>query len=149
MYWLSLSPMYSKGQAHYASLTAATRSHLPASVQSVTSRGASTLKPWVAVAWGLRQALAGWLASASLLAAEACSQPLRGLGGRQQLPQGQGGGGREQGQLTLLPLDKMAVISQTTSLNIFSWMKMYEFRLKFHWSLFLRVQLTIFQHWFR
>ena len=25
----------------------------------------------------------------------------------------------------------------------------YEFRLKFHWSLFLRVQLTIFQHWFR
>ena len=28
-------------------------------------------------------------------------------------------------------------------------MKMYEFRLRFHWSLFLRVQLTIFQHWFR
>ena len=28
-------------------------------------------------------------------------------------------------------------------------MKMFEFRLKFHWSLFLRVQLTIFQHWFR
>ena len=27
--------------------------------------------------------------------------------------------------------------------------EMYEFRLKFHWSLFLRVQLTIFQHWFR
>ena len=26
---------------------------------------------------------------------------------------------------------------------------MCEFRLKFHWSLFLRVQLTIFQHWFR
>ena len=26
---------------------------------------------------------------------------------------------------------------------------MFEFRLKFHWSLFLRVQLTIFQHWFR
>ena len=28
-------------------------------------------------------------------------------------------------------------------------MKMFEFRLKFHWSLFPRVQLTIFQHWFR
>ena len=28
-------------------------------------------------------------------------------------------------------------------------MQMYSFRLKFHWSLFLRVQLTMFQHWFR
>ena len=28
-------------------------------------------------------------------------------------------------------------------------MKMFEFRLKFHWSLFLRVQSTIFKHWFR
>ena len=28
-------------------------------------------------------------------------------------------------------------------------MKMLEFRLKFHWSLFLRVRLTIFQHWIR
>ena len=27
--------------------------------------------------------------------------------------------------------------------------KIYEFRLRFHWSLFLRVQLTIFQHLFR
>ena len=26
---------------------------------------------------------------------------------------------------------------------------MFEFRLKFHWSLFPRVQLTISQHWFR
>ena len=26
---------------------------------------------------------------------------------------------------------------------------MFEFRLKFHWGLFLRFQLTIFQHWFR
>ena len=26
---------------------------------------------------------------------------------------------------------------------------MFEFRLKFHWRLFLKVQLTIFQHWFR
>ena len=28
-----------------------------------------------------------------------------------------------------------------------NWMKMYELRLRFHWSLFLGV--TIFQHWFR
>ena len=45
--------------------------------------------------------------------------------------------------------DKMAVISQTILVNAFSWMEMLKFRLKFHWSLFLRVQLTIFQHWFR
>ena len=45
--------------------------------------------------------------------------------------------------------DKMAAVSQTTLSNAFSWMKMSEFRLRFHWSLFLRVQLTIFQHWFR
>ena len=40
--------------------------------------------------------------------------------------------------------DKMAAIS-----HAFSWMKMFEFQLKFHWSLFLRFQLTIFQHWLR
>ena len=45
--------------------------------------------------------------------------------------------------------DKMAAIFQTTFWNGFSWMKMYEYRLKFHWSLFLVVQLTIFRHWFR
>ena len=45
--------------------------------------------------------------------------------------------------------DKMAAISQTTHSNAFSWTKMLEFRLKFHWSLFPRDQLTIFQHWFR
>ena len=33
--------------------------------------------------------------------------------------------------------------------NAFSWMEIYELGLKFHWSLFLRVQLTMFQHWFR
>ena len=43
----------------------------------------------------------------------------------------------------------MAAVSQTTLSNAFSWMKMSEFRLRFHWSLFLRVQLTIIQHWFR
>ena len=45
--------------------------------------------------------------------------------------------------------DKMAAIFQTTFSSWFSWMKMNEFRLIFHWSLFIRVQLTIFQHWFR
>ena len=45
--------------------------------------------------------------------------------------------------------DKMAAIFQTTFSNAFSWIKMFKFRLIFHWSLFPRVQLTIFQHWFR
>ena len=44
---------------------------------------------------------------------------------------------------------KMAAISQTTFSNAFSEMKMYEFRLRFHLSLFLRLELTIYQHWFR
>ena len=42
--------------------------------------------------------------------------------------------------------DKMAAVSQTTLSNTFSWVKMLEFRLKFHWSVFLRVKLTIIQH---
>ena len=45
--------------------------------------------------------------------------------------------------------DKMAAISQTTLSNPFSWMKMFELRITFHWSLLLWFQLTIFQHWFR
>ena len=45
--------------------------------------------------------------------------------------------------------DKMDAVSQTTLSKAFSWMKMLEFRLRFHWSFFLRVQLTIVQHWFR
>ena len=49
---------------------------------------------------------------------------------------------------TLRP-SKMVIISQTTLANAFSWMKMLKFPLIFHWSLFLRVQLVIFQHWFR
>ena len=70
------------------------------------------------------------------------------------------------------PLDKMATISQTilSDAHAFSWMKSFIFWLNFprweqrkkvtavtffrcptvfHWSLFLRVQLTITQHWFR
>ena len=39
--------------------------------------------------------------------------------------------------------DKMAAVFLAAFSNAFSSMKMYEFRLKFHWSLFLRVQLTI------
>ena len=35
--------------------------------------------------------------------------------------------------------DKMAAIFQTTFSNAFSWMKMFKFRLRFHWSLFPRV----------
>ena len=45
--------------------------------------------------------------------------------------------------------DKMDAIFQTTFSKGFSWMKMNEFRLRFHWNLFLRFELTIFQHWFR
>ena len=47
-------------------------------------------------------------------------------------------------KLTHWGRDKMAAISQTTLSIAFSWLKMLEFRLNFHWSLFLRVQLT---HW--
>ena len=42
---------------------------------------------------------------------------------------------------------QMYAISQTTFSIAFAWMKMFEFRLKFHWSLSLRFQLTTFQHW--
>ena len=45
--------------------------------------------------------------------------------------------------------EQMTAILQTTFSNTFSWMKMYELQLRFHWILFPRVQLTIFQHWFR
>ena len=51
--------------------------------------------------------------------------------------------------LTYWGRGKSAAISQTTFSNAFSWMKMNEFRIKFHWSLFLGAQLTILQHWFR
>ena len=47
-----------------------------------------------------------------------------------------------------LSLNIMDKILQTIFSNVFSSMKMVEFRLKFHWSWFLRVQFIIFQHWF-
>ena len=43
---------------------------------------------------------------------------------------------------------KMDAISQTTLSNAFSWMKILEIRLEIYWGLFLRILLTIFQHWF-
>ena len=45
--------------------------------------------------------------------------------------------------------DEIDAILQTTFSNAFSWIKMFEFRLKFNWNLFPRVQLTITHHWFR
>ena len=45
--------------------------------------------------------------------------------------------------------DKMDAISQTTFSNALSSMKMFQFRLKLHWSLYPRVQFTIFHNWFR
>ena len=45
--------------------------------------------------------------------------------------------------------DQIDAISQTTFSNAFSRMKMNQFRLGFHWILFLRFELMIFQHWFR
>ena len=44
---------------------------------------------------------------------------------------------------------EMYDISQTKFSHAFSWMKVYWFLLAFDWSLFLNVQLTIFQHWLR
>ena len=44
---------------------------------------------------------------------------------------------------------KMDTISQMTFSNAFSLIKMYEFRLRFHWNLFRKYKLTIFLHWFR
>ena len=61
--------------------------------------------------------------------------------------EGQHGG--DYTQLTHWGRDKMAAIFQTTFSNVFSSTKMYEFRLRFHWSLFPKVQLTIAHHWFR
>ena len=45
--------------------------------------------------------------------------------------------------------DKMAAILQTRFWDVFSWMKSSVSWFEFPWSLFLRVQLTISQCWFR
>ena len=52
-------------------------------------------------------------------------------------------------ELTHWGRDKMAAIFQTTFSDAFSRTKMYIIWLRFPWSLFPRVQLTIFYHWFR
>ena len=46
------------------------------------------------------------------------------------------------GCLTHWGRDKMAAIFQTTFSNAFSWMKMFKFRLRFHWSLFSRCPIS-------
>ena len=43
--------------------------------------------------------------------------------------------------------DKLAPIFGTTFSNAFYWIKPYQYRIMFHWSLFPRVQSIIFQHW--
>ena len=45
--------------------------------------------------------------------------------------------------------DKMAASFLTTFSTAFSRMKIYIFRLGFHWNLLPRVKLTIFHYWFR
>ena len=45
--------------------------------------------------------------------------------------------------------DELDATFQTTFSKAFFLMKMFQLPLKFHWSLFPRVQLTLFQHWFR
>ena len=47
------------------------------------------------------------------------------------------------------PLDKMATISQTICLDSLYVNEKFYIWLKFQWSLYLRVRLTITQHWFR
>ena len=44
---------------------------------------------------------------------------------------------------TSWPRQKVTVIFQTTFSYAFSWMEMYKFLLRFHWSLFPRTQLPI------
>ena len=51
--------------------------------------------------------------------------------------------------LTRWRRDRMTANSQMTFSNAFFWMKLHEFQSRIHWSLFPRVQLIIFQHWFR
>ena len=52
-------------------------------------------------------------------------------------------------ELTHWGRDTMAFNFQTTISNAFSWMKISNFRLKFHYKLFQVAQLATFQHWYR
>ena len=51
-------------------------------------------------------------------------------------------------QLSHRGRDKMYDIFHTTFPNAFFWMQIFEFRIQFDRSVFLRVQLTTIQHWF-
>ena len=51
--------------------------------------------------------------------------------------------------LSHLPVDNKAAISQMTISNVFLWIKSLLFWFEFHWSVFLRIQLTISHHWLR
>ena len=53
------------------------------------------------------------------------------------------------GFLTHRGWDKIDAIFAGNIYKYIFFNEMYQFRLKFHWDLFLRVRLTIFQHWFR
>ena len=50
--------------------------------------------------------------------------------------------------LTHWDWDEIDTILQKTFSNAFPWMKLYELCERFHWSLLLLFELTIFQHWF-
>ena len=52
-------------------------------------------------------------------------------------------------RLTHWGRDKMTAKCLTTISNSFPWMKIYKYRLRFHWSLLPRIQLTLCQQWFR
>ena len=52
-------------------------------------------------------------------------------------------------KLTHWGWDKMDTIFQVTYWSGYSWMKIYEFWLTFHWILLPGGQLTLCQHWFR
>ena len=49
---------------------------------------------------------------------------------------------------TLRPRQK-ADVFHTTFSAAFSWMKMFEIWIQFDWSSFLKIQMTMIQHWFR
>ena len=51
--------------------------------------------------------------------------------------------------ITLRPRQNGRHFADDIFKRIFLNKKLYKLRLRFHWNLFLRVQLTIFQHWFR
>ena len=51
--------------------------------------------------------------------------------------------------LTCWGQDKMLAIFQMTFSDAFSWIKMYEFGLRFHRIFFLRVEWITLQHWLR